>query len=1228
MSTSTFPHFQSHLNKIFNTEFGQSESKTIPVTENPSYSDEEYRLLKAFITGQLTKYVNNLKLDGTSIPFMYDQSQSIIGVATFIFYIFMTPYIIDILSEQFIASPNTFEVMLLDKHFRNVWLYGGSTQHVMNVSRGTIGSVAGVGFDPSVFATNPALKEAVESIFTLVNMPEHIDVSEAPNGKASIVDFEQILSNRLAAVHSAMSAQILALGPTWTAMITYARQNFYTMMNRVKETCELRPGAVINKNGILSVMELMRTIFTFYFKGGNSIREISQRVNNLVSDDFKIDNIDESIPYGSDFDTNFLINPYLPKLTTDKIKTVIQVFIPQISQYIRLHPSFRKPLSEVNNELFIGKRGEKKDEQQLQMNIIINSYKTIMEYLSPDKQSKLKRLHRPNFDGPIMKISPQVKKDGTIVRSQLTYCQKTTTDTCSTTTHSKHSEIFPSPSQLNCEIPVNNDYCFGCLQYSINLTIPRFDLHRYFLKFNFNSDFQKSNAKHRLINVADGSYNCELLDISIVNPVYVLDSQDKISCELIELWNNSDDIFKMEVYDKYNLASVLETTPIFRSGVLVSDADVFKSFPVFVNGLKMQIDDLSLAVKDSVLQGKMDKVGKRIQRLRLLNYVKIISGIYPVEVVKDIVINSKLVDFDVPLFQNDNEFVTKLNTYITGLGGLGREFTTADIKYLNAIYDYISAHEHSTIFTSGINSLPIQIYASSTSGGTMIELFYLLGTFVLKYSLEANPDYLFAIQTFNTLLLDFFKNVFAFAFYPDESPQIIAGGVVEHEFILSPTSKFQIKTQQFLIKYSNFNTLLASLIKNVHTEKEKKIHDFKIPSLVLALLASPTNHIITDQSRFTSDLSEDTKRIIKSLFGEVINTTTGDIDIEQPDVLNISAFVPPSGGQVHVSYEAEEVKKSIFESDVIISLSHFCSSLSEMFNDSEVVSTIISSKYRFLLNNEPLQNLNNIVTFGVSKNMMSSVNSVLLKYLELIGSEYIQQADLSREFDPSSSSFLSAFVGVPGTRIVLEYVINFPGGQMTIGNSLFYNHFISTYLSLLGFPARVYTSSNRYMTDNNHFLLYPNGNVSLLYSFKEGNEELAKNVKFGGNVTIKVINSFTEDPTRYTVSMTPEETIPKTENVLVYGGYEKMIISRLQGTLVVKPPELRPLQHDLISYLISSPTSEWDKFLSGQTWPYRGETGPYYFGSIGGGRVKRKKQSRKINKRKFKKHTVKKRGRK
>ena len=50
------------------------------LAERVSYAKEEARLLKAHISSELTKYVNNLTIPGNPIPFMYDQSQAIIAV--------------------------------------------------------------------------------------------------------------------------------------------------------------------------------------------------------------------------------------------------------------------------------------------------------------------------------------------------------------------------------------------------------------------------------------------------------------------------------------------------------------------------------------------------------------------------------------------------------------------------------------------------------------------------------------------------------------------------------------------------------------------------------------------------------------------------------------------------------------------------------------------------------------------------------------------------------------------------------------------------------------------------------------------------------------------------------------------------------------------------------------------------------------------------------------------
>ena len=521
------------LNELYN---GLIPGKPLESQAN-TFSDEESRMLKSHISGELTKYVNTLKYREQPVPFMYDYIQSVIGASTLIFYYCAAPAICDQLLELELKD---FHYLLYDKIFRRRWIYNIRTRHSQNAFSSSTGT-------PSV---SPNVSPYTEIEKTLqFRLEGRMDLSGTR--------FYTLLTEFTAAPYSVIPREALdILDPYF--------QEFRTRIDEIRTFLtekSLNDCVVGNNVDFVHCMEDLRTIYMFYFKGGNSIRKIIESTNRVVADILQIDNTDEMIPYGSDFDTNVLINPYLSQDKFNNIKKIIELFIPIISQCIMIPTEFYSKLTKPPGDIFSGDANE----QQLQMKILSQSYVLNAQYINYDR--KREKAIAKFFD-PRSRRSPYFFMDPQSLETPMEQTTVQTNGICrtklNTGTQMFSTSTFPklehvATHNIRRHYPRNmQDVCFQSLQYSVNKSIPKFELYRYFLNFKLGERITKTNLKHRLLNVA-GTFNAEMFDISIVMPVYVPDLDGAaVSCELLELWQHSDDIYKVLVLDRYKIVEQLK----------------------------------------------------------------------------------------------------------------------------------------------------------------------------------------------------------------------------------------------------------------------------------------------------------------------------------------------------------------------------------------------------------------------------------------------------------------------------------------------------------------------------------------------------------------------------------------------------------------------------------------------------------------------------------------------
>jgi hypothetical protein len=255
------------------------------------------------------------------------------------------------------------------------------------------------------------------------------------------------------------------------------------------------------------------------------------------------------------------------------------------------------------------------------------------------------------------------------------------------------------------------DVCFKSLQYSVNKSIPKFELYRYFLNFKLGERITKTNLKHRLLNVA-GTFNAEMFDISIVMPVYVPDSDGAaVSCELLELWQHSDDIYKILVRDTYKIVERLKKLPTFSA--IGDRGPTFNVLPVFINSIEIQLKDLKQAVIDTIIQNKPEKIPKRVRRLRLLQYTKLISPFYTKDPIKDLLIANDISELDIQIPDSFLDILTVDKSSIYNAEYIHKR------KHIRVLYEYYISAMNSEFYKRCGEQIRI---VSSVSGSIELTL--------------------------------------------------------------------------------------------------------------------------------------------------------------------------------------------------------------------------------------------------------------------------------------------------------------------------------------------------------------------------------------------------------------------------------------------------------------------------------------------------------------------------
>jgi hypothetical protein len=597
-------------------------------------------MLKSHIVGALTKYLNNLSILGESRPFMFDYMQSVIGVSTLIFYYCAGPAICLLLSELTIQD---FHYLFIDKIFRKRWLQGMRITHPFNAFRSTR-SVN------TVDVPRDITKSAEEYYATREKRIQHrySDMNLNNSNFYTMLIDERVYDFRY-------NDEIgIALRPLYDRFMTRMYETFEFLSNHSLNDC-----IVGHNQRFVECVEDLRTIYMFYYKGGNSIRAIIETTNTYLPPTLKIDNLNEIIPFGSDFDTNFLINPYLPNF--EKIRATIELFIPIISQFIFIPAAFKHRLENPADDIFTGKTND----QELAMKILADSYSLTGQYLKVKQQDKVARDYRrekkrlffnqpqqfqlpASTTGMNLNGRPQTVPDTIPVRTKINTGQKIyfmkTLPQLTLDAAERFVQRNTFDSLIYKHFPSSmSDMCFNSLQYSINKSIPKFDLYRYFLNFKLGERITKTNVDSRLIDI-EGYFPAEMLDISIVMPTYTTDKDNTtVSCELLELWQNSNDIYKVTVYDKYKIVSLLQTKlPTFGHAT----APLFQDLPLFINSVRIQIDDLKQAIKDSIDEKKPEKIPKRLRRIRALQYSKLVTTFYEKDPINDILVFNDVAELD------------------------------------------------------------------------------------------------------------------------------------------------------------------------------------------------------------------------------------------------------------------------------------------------------------------------------------------------------------------------------------------------------------------------------------------------------------------------------------------------------------------------------------------------------------------------------------------------------
>jgi len=836
------PYINNHKRSFTNTPQRDMDGEE----DVPGFAYEESRLLKAHLTSEFTRYVNNLKIGARPTPYFYDMMQGVIGYATHILYYSAAPFICQIILDDLESERLPFEFLLSDKFFREFWTENKHTSHDYNAFKGKK-------YEPVVH--DQISKEFYDTITRKIKHP--YPLSEV--GDSKIISFNSVLNHEVKVILDERGKGPYVL----SASDIKVKQRFVDYLVWVGHTCHTKAYRENSEEERINILQGLKTIYILYFKGGNSIREIAERYNSLSSDGLKVDNIDTIIPYGSDFDTNILINPYFPLETFNKIQAVIELFIPQFASLIvipdELRDKFITPTPADTNGMFIGTKPQK-NEQEHQMNIMINSYELNKKYLLAERISKVdKKIKKLNIE-PLFTLAPEkfaVTPENAphIKRSVIIECPNVFdtlgTDCKLSTFKISTSSQFPNDNSpgnpfKNYMTKLDKDYCYNSLQYQLNATIPKFRLHRFFLKFALGKKIQKANHKPRLINIDTKHYNAEALDISIVQPYYTLTTDKKyLACELLELWNDAPDIFKIAVPDTYKLYDFMAAkfTKIGKPG-----GPAKPKFSVFINGLSMQINDLVEAIKDTLLEKKYEKISKRMLRLRLLRFLQVMSPSY----------GSNMTTWrEITVFNRINNLPIPLNPIFEEI-----DINHKYAPYYRILYDCYEAHSKCEILA--FEGKPIPLIFKKDEAGNYIPISFwdiALGNYVRKIKGGWFPESSESlIDTITSDQATTLKDVVIFNFVKGKNN--IRRRHVENLVFVEASNIYYNK---IIFSYSvdTFYALCASVFKNENNE-------YRFPYIFIYLLIKSISILPEeDRSSLEAALPPDMKLVMNKLFNEL-----------------------------------------------------------------------------------------------------------------------------------------------------------------------------------------------------------------------------------------------------------------------------------------------------------------------------------------------------------------------
>lgn len=602
-----------------------------------SYKKEEKQKIKRHIISSITKYFNTsyVKLNNRNeieeitfdkskatinIPLAQLYGEQFVGAANYILYIIASPYICNIIINNLKSLPQEERLIQLltlcnDDRFYNVYLLNKVCHNFnLNCSKNKTeySFETEYSFDSNTKLNNPILKKLINVIKSSKLKMEYM-FDENINGIDSYTIFTNRIPETLIMAIKSNQEFIQELEKIYNRLVIILQ----TVVNFLNK----RPINLYEKN-LLEIMEYLSPFYILYFKGGNSIIKIFEKFNNTCvgyDEKFKIP-INNIISYGSDFDTNILISPYLNNKIYNEIHNIIELFIPQISQFIKFPKKFLEAYNNPNEEfmkifekLLINKK-ENFEEQY--MNIILNSYEKFKDYLYKGSRIKASKFILNSRDKKILKMIPEKKKDFTVKTIVL---EKNDSKIIK-----RNILTFPNSFRLSDSTKIlpepKNDYCLDCLQLNINKTIDEFTLFRFFIKFKFDDYLEYQNPTSRLISL-NNWFNAEILDISIVKNIYI-NKFGKSFCEGIELWNNILDLYKEKCEDSIGIIQNLKN--IYNVNLIQEPGKTeYKYLLYFCNGIHLQYNDLLVTISDNIKNKDTAKLDKRLIRFNTLCFVGI-----------------------------------------------------------------------------------------------------------------------------------------------------------------------------------------------------------------------------------------------------------------------------------------------------------------------------------------------------------------------------------------------------------------------------------------------------------------------------------------------------------------------------------------------------------------------------------------------------------------------------